>query len=132
MKKYLISQNFQAPDFIGTSQDIITKIIIKKSDAKCYFYKMKKSALDFAVVNVAISKLDSFKIAIGARPSVALLANEAMEYINSQEHVTDEVIEKTSELVKEGIKFGTNSKATKEYRKEIASVYVKRGIKEVA
>ena len=39
-------------------KDIIVKIIIKKEEILGYYYKMKKTGLDFAVVNVAVTNQD--------------------------------------------------------------------------
>ena len=113
-------------------KDIITKIIIHKEDGIGYYYKMKKTGLDFAVINVAVVKKDGkFKIIVGARPSLATFALKAMEFINSQKDITDEVINETAQIAIDELKFGTNSKASKEYRIELAKVYIKRGLKEV-
>ena len=113
-------------------KDILVKLIIHKEDGLGYYYKMKKTGLDFAVVNVAVAKLNgSIKIIVGARPSLATFAVKAMEYVNSQKEITDEVIEETAQIAVDELKFGTNSKASKEYRIELAKVYVRRGLKEV-
>ncbi len=113
-------------------KDIITKIIIHKEETVGYYYKMKKTGLDFAVVNVGVTKTaGKYKIVVGARPSLAAFAIKAMEYINTQKEVTDEVIKETAKIAVEELKFGTNSKASKEYRTELAKVYIKRGLKEV-
>ncbi|MCD6482209.1 MAG: FAD binding domain-containing protein [Candidatus Izimaplasma sp.] len=118
--------------FRSKEKDIILKIIIKKEEVLGYYYKMKKTGLDFAVINVGITNTAGYyKIVIGARPSLSAFAVKAMEYINSQKEITEEVIKETSKIAIEELKFGTNSKASKEYRIELAKVYVKRGLKEV-
>ena len=71
------------------------------------------------------------KIAVGARPSISILAVESMKFINAQSVITDEVIEETAKKVVEELKFGTNSRGSQEYREQLAYVYVKRGLKEV-
>ncbi len=114
------------------SKDILVKVIIKKEEAKGYFKKMQKTGLDFAVVNVAVSKkADIFKIAVGARPSLVKFAVEAMEFINGAKEITEEVIVETAEIAGKELKFGTNSKASEEYRRNIAMAYIKRGLREV-
>ena len=114
------------------SKDVLVKVIIKKEEAKGYFKKMQKTGLDFAVVNVAISKKDGLiKIAVGARPSLAKFADEAMEFINGKKVITEEVILETAEIAGKELKFGTNSKASEEYRRNIAIAYIKRGLREV-
>jgi len=113
-------------------KDILTKVIIHKENGNGYYYKMKKTGLDFAIINVAVTKSKGiFKIVVGARPSIAAFAVKAMEFINKQKVITDEIIEKTAKIAIEELKFGTNSKASSEYRTEIAKVYIKRGLKEV-
>ena len=114
------------------SKDVLVKIIIKKEEAKGYFKKMQKTGLDFAVVNVAVSKqAGKFKIAVGARPSLVKFAVEAMELVNGAKEVTEEVILETAEIAGKELKFGTNSKASEEYRRNIAMAYIKRGLREV-
>jgi len=113
-------------------KDILIKIIIKKEKVFGYYYKMKKTGLDFAVVNVGVTNTAGYyKIVVGARPSLATYAVKAMDFINSQKTITDEIILETAKIVVEELKFGTNSKASKEYRIELAKVYVRRGLKEV-
>jgi len=115
------------------SKDILVKVIIKKEEAKGYFKKMQKTGLDFAVVNVAVSKkADTFKIAVGARPSLVKFAVNAMEFINKAKEVNEEVILETAEIAGKELKFGTNSKASEAYRRNIAIAYIKRGLREVA
>lgn len=118
--------------FRSKEKDILTKVIIHKEDGPGYFYKMKKTGLDFAVINVGITKHNGeIKIVVGARPSLAAFAAKAMEYINAQKEITDEVINETAQIAIEELKFGTNSRASKEYRTELARVYIQRGLKEV-
>jgi len=112
-------------------KDILTKIVIKKEQGKGYFHKLAKTSLDFAVINVAISKGDTFKIAIGAIPSVSTKCYKAMEYINEFKVITNEVIEDTVEIAIEETKFGTSSRASSEYRADVAKAYIIRGLKEV-
>lgn len=121
-------------DYLNTKKperDILVKIVIKKEHGDGYFHKMQKTALDFAVVNCAITKSDSIKIAIGSRPSICSLSEKAMKYINSQVEISSQEIEETAMIAVNEMKFGTNSRATKEYRKQIAEVYIKRGLTEV-
>jgi len=118
--------------FRSKEKDILLKIIIQKEETSGYYYKMKKTGLDFAVVNVGVTKTaGKYKIVVGARPSLATFAVKAMEFINNQKEITSDVISETAEIAVNELKFGTNSKASKEYRIELAKVYIKRGLKEV-
>lgn len=119
-------------EFIDTKRmdkDILLSIKIKKELIKGYFHKMSKTALDFAIVNVAVSKGEHFKIAVGARPSISILASEVMDILNNND-ITDKVIDEALSKV-DHIKFSSNAKASQDYRRSVAKVYIKRGIKEV-
>jgi CO/xanthine dehydrogenase FAD-binding subunit len=111
--------------------DILLNVIINKKETLGYFYTMKKTKLDLAVVNVAVSNGDGINIAIGARPSVASLPTKAIEFINNQKVITKEVINETAKLAVEETKFGTNSRASEEYRRSITETYIIRGLSEV-
>ena len=92
---------------------------------------MKKTRLDFAVLNVAVSKTDKVKIAVGARPGITKMPFESIEYINSVDEITEEVINETAKKVREEISVSTNSRAGKEYREVLVEVYTRRGLMEV-
>ena len=112
--------------------DILTKIIIKREEGSGYFKKVATTPLDFSIINFAVSRnKKGFKIAVGSTPYIAALSSNAMEYLNSQKQVTDEVIGKTLELMPNEIRFNKNIRSSKEYKEELAKVYVKRGIRKV-
>jgi CO/xanthine dehydrogenase FAD-binding subunit len=112
-------------------KDILTKIIISKDSSKCYFTSMRNSHSDYAILNVALSNEDSkWKIVVGARPMKAQIANRASLYL-SQNELNDYTIEYACELACEELVFGSNLRASKEYRKEICKVLIERGIREV-
>jgi len=113
-------------------KEILEKIIINKQIGKAKFIAIRKTSNDFAVLNVAVVKVNNkFRISVGARPLVAVLAKEAMEYINNQKVVNESIIMECAKIASNEIILGTNSKATKEYRKEICKVLIKRGLQEV-
>ena len=115
--------------FKGRMSDILTHIIIKKSTGLSFFKKVKTTALDFAILNVAIAKIEGkCRIAVGSRPSVASLAVKAMDIINRDHKLIDDAAEAAvSELT-----FATTGSSSAEYRKLLAKVYVKRGLEEVS
>jgi len=116
----------------GKFNDILTHIIIEKKTGKGFFKKVALTPLEFAILNVAVFKSENdFQIAIGSRPGGAVLAHEAMAFLNSQKEISDDVIEQASNIVLDTIKFGSNKSGSEEYRKALAKSYVKRGIKEV-
>lgn len=112
--------------------DILTKIIIKKQSGNGFFKKVATTPLDFSIINVAVSKDSSgFKVIVGSTPYIAVLAKDAMEYLNQQNKLTDNEIDKAVELMMNEIHFNKNIRSSKEYKEELAKVYVKRGIKKV-
>ncbi|PAT01592.1 hypothetical protein CI105_05835 [Candidatus Izimaplasma bacterium ZiA1] len=121
-------------DFLHTKKspkDILLKILIKKEVGTGYFHKVQKTSLDFAVINLAITKGSKIDIAIGARPSIALKPVKAIEYINKAEKIDELIIDETVIHVLNEIKLGSNNRASDEYRKELVKVYLKRGLNEV-
>ena len=107
-------------------KDILTHIRIKKQKGKSYFKSIKKTALDFPVLNIAIINTDSIKIAVGARPGIAKRLLETESIINETKDVEKAIAKALQEL-----SLSSNSRAGKEYREELLKVYLKRGLKEV-
>lgn len=109
-------------------KDILTEIIIKKENRKLSFQYMRNSFYDFSILNVAASvdENEDFRIAIGARPGIAKLTKKAMEYMKNNKD-----IDKVSEMAADEVEYGSNIKGSKEYRKMIAPVMVRRALEEV-
>ncbi|AFS79385.1 xanthine dehydrogenase, FAD-binding subunit XdhB [Gottschalkia acidurici 9a] len=115
----------------GRKKDLLEKIIIKKENLRASFQMMRNSMADYAILNAAVSKGDTgFKIVVGARPGIAVFANKAMEYINSNE-ISEETVSKASQIASEELAFGTNGLGSKEYRTHLASALVKSALLEV-
>ena len=120
-------------NYKGKLNAILVAIHIKKEEGRGFFKKVKTTALDFPILNVAVSKSKKeYRIAIGARPMVASLARKAMEYINSVSSPKEEDFIKASEIAIEELQFLDNKDASKEYRLDLAKVYVRRGLQEVS
>ncbi len=112
-------------------KDILEKIIIKKTTGQSSFQTLRNSAVDYAILSVAVNKNDNeYRISIGARPRVATLAYSAMKYLEGAE-ITDEIAQKAGEIAADEIHFGSNNRGSAEYRKELCKVLVKRAILEV-
>jgi len=113
-------------------RDILVEVLIKKCDSLVFFKKVKTTALDFAILNICVGKTqEGFKIAVGSRPGLAELAIQSMSYLNGCHTVGEEEIAKAALMVVEEIHFSSNQRAQKEYREQLAEVYVRRGLKEV-
>ena len=113
----------------GKLNAILVAIHIAKKEGKGFFKKVKTTALDFPILNVAVAKVDGkYRIAVGARPMVAALSNKAMEFVNAG----NLDFAKAGELAVEELQFLDNKDASKEYRIDLAKVYVRRGLQEVS
>lgn len=127
------SQKMSLEDYLnykGRLNAILVNIHIKKGNGKGYFKKVKTTALDFPILNVAVSKVNGkYAIAVGSRPMVASLAHKAMDYLNKESKPD---FNKAAELVLEELSFLDNMNASKEYRQDLTKVYVRRGLEEVS
>ena len=113
-------------------KDILTKIYINKNAKKAAYKSMRNAKSDYPILNVSVSKIDNeFKICIGARPQRAKVAKEASKFLSNNQ-LNDANIEKAIDLIKDDVEFGTNMRASKEYREQISKVLVKRAIMEVS
>ncbi len=120
-------------NFKGKKNSILVAVHIKKGSGKGYYKKAKTTALDFPIVNIAVSKVNNeYRIAVGARPMVGALAKEAMKYINSVSSPKKEDFEKAAELAVKELQFLDNKDSSAEYRYDLAKVYVRRGLEEVS
>lgn len=108
--------------------DILEKIIIKKNIECGSFETMRNSAVDYAILSVAATKNNGeYRIAIGARPSGAILAYKAMKYLEKVE-INEDNAKIAGEIASNEMDFGTNNRGSGEYRKELCKVLVKRAI----
>lgn len=115
----------------GVQNDILVKIIIRKVDRRAAFSCIRNSHVDYAILNCAVSNLGGvFKIVVGARPSRAKVAMKASKFL-SENTLTDENILKAVQKIDKDLNFGSNMRASGEYRKEVCKVLVKRRIVEV-
>lgn len=110
--------------------DILVRILIKKDGRRLSYQSQRQSKTDFPVIAVAVSrKADHFYIAVGARPMKASLLEKSGCSLNENSSV--EEINAFSEWAADQFNYGSNLRGSKEYRKHLAAVYIKRGIKEL-
>lgn len=113
-------------------RDILVSVKIPKKAVRAYFKKVATTALDFAILSIAISQSDSgTKILIGSRPGIAAFAEEAMSLIDAK-GFSPEFIEEAAKKASEEVHFTSNQRGSEEYRRQLAYVYTKRGLKEVS
>lgn len=116
---------------IPFKKDILTRIFIKKNNSKASYKDFRNSASDYPVLNVAVSSLDNeWRIVVGARPGRATIARNSSLQL-SQVKLTDAEIEVFANMASEELEFGSNMRASKEYRKALSIVLIKRAVREV-
>lgn len=111
-------------------RELVVNIIIEKENILVARRALRNSAGDFPYLTGAVSLTDKnvWKIAVGARPMVAKLAEKASAVLTEKGiTVTDTV----AMMAKEELNFQTNSHASKDYRRDMTAVMVGRMIKEV-
>lgn len=119
-------------DFVNMpyDNDILEKVIIKKDGRKISYMSHRNISTDFPVLACAVSKVgDKFEASIGARPQKAALVIDEENILS--ENPTDEQIEKFADYVESKLIFGSNMRASKEFRSHLCKVLVKRCINEI-
>ncbi|WP_027623348.1 FAD binding domain-containing protein [Clostridium lundense] len=112
-------------------KDILCNIYLKKNGRKAVYKSFRNSLSDYAILNVSVSELNhQWKIVVGAKPMVASIAKKASELL-SKEEINEASIEQAAKVASEELSFGSNMRASSEYRKAICSTLVKRAIMEV-
>ena len=111
----------------GFFDGILTHIRIYKEELKGFFKKVGITALDYPILNVAITKGKEYRVVVGSRPLVASRSEKAEKYLNEG----GEDFAKAAELAVEELKFGDSIATKGDYRKQLALTYVRRGLEEV-
>ena len=116
-------------NYKGKLNAILVAVHIKKSEGKSFFKKVKTTALDFPIVNIAVSKVEGeYRVVVGARPMVASRSYNAMKYLNEG----GKDFAHAAELAVKELQFMDNKDASQEYRVDLAKVYIRRGLEEVS
>ncbi|RVU54108.1 FAD-binding protein [Anaerosphaera multitolerans] len=112
-------------------RDILLKVYIPIGDIKCIFKSFRSTKTDFSIVNLALSENNgSYLLAVGARPSLAELCPLTSKFL-SENKIDKTVILKAKELLFNEISFGSNAKASKEYRQKLAGNLFKKALLEM-
>ncbi len=110
--------------------DILVKVIIKKDRREVSYLTHRRTATDIPVIACTVARVNhKWQVVLGARPSKAKLLLDRKQMLSN--NPTEEEINKFIEYIKENIQFGSNMRASAEFRKHLAGVLCKRGIKEI-
>lgn len=109
-------------------RDILVEILLPKEHIRCRVQSMRKSFNDYSAFCLAISRAETgWTIAGGIFPGRAKLALETMREMNGRPVKLKDVPEIAEKLLEE-FSFGTNYRASAEYRRELCGVFARRGI----
>ena len=100
--------------------DILVRVIVKKHRGKYAYQSYRNTKTDFPVLAVAVAETeDGVKAAIGARPQRAEVRN------------VPNLEKETLRTLADSYSYGSNMRASAEYRKHLASVLLKRAAEEI-
>ncbi|KPI51087.1 FAD-binding protein [Clostridioides difficile] len=112
-------------------KDLLIKVYIKKTNKNASYKSLRNAKSDYPLLNVSVSKhMGKFKLCVGARPQKATIAKQASEFLSNNE-VNEVNIDKAIEIASEELTFGSNMRASRDYRKAMSKVLLKRAIMEV-
>lgn len=107
-------------------RDILTKIIIKKENCNVHYVTMRNTRTDFPVLTCGTFKQEHYGCVIGARPGRAITVVDEQGMLDGE--VDEAKIKAFARYVSETITFGSNSRASKEYRQRLCRTLVARSI----
>lgn len=111
-------------------KDIILKLIIKKNISGAAFACVRKTALDFSILNAAAAIVEGeLRVCVGARPGRAKLVKEIslLEYKNQLPQFAEEA----AAIACQELQYGSDIRGSAEYRRELCKTLVKRCVMEV-
>lgn len=110
------------------TRDILTEILLPKTDGKGAFCNFRSSTGDFSILNVAAVRYGStWRLAVGARPQCAALATHAMEQL--AQGVSPAL---AAQMATDELTFAGNMRASAEYRKTLCTVLCTRVLREIS
>jgi CO/xanthine dehydrogenase FAD-binding subunit len=113
------------------SKDIVEKIILPVDGRLAAFAGLRQSAVDFAVLNVAVARCgDGFRIVVGSRPGRAMRAGAAETYLN-RNGLDSQTVAKAGQLAGDELSFGDNARASGDYRRTVCPVLIRWTLTEV-
>lgn len=109
-------------------RDILIEIIVPNNNCLAAFCSLRKAKTDYSVLNVAVAKSDDdFRIVVGSRPARAVRVNTAEQYLKEY-GLNSETLTEVGSMVAETLTFGSNPRASSEYRKAICPILIQRAL----
>lgn len=110
-------------------RDILVKLIVKKKPINIAYLAQRHARTDFPILTCAVGFFDGkWSIVLGARPSKAEVIIEESGILSKDGKVTETSAKECGIYVAEKMRFGTNMRGSADYRKQIATVLIKRAL----
>lgn len=108
-------------------RDILVKLVVKKKPIQIVYLAQRHARTDFPMLTCAVSCVDGkWSAAVGARPSKAMVISDDEMLLSGE--VTEDKAKSFGEYVAEQLVFGSNMRASADYRKQITPVLVCRAV----
>lgn len=116
--------------FPRSEKDLLTHIELKNTCQWAGYRSVRLATGDYASLNITLAKCGhQWRIAVGARPGAARLAHQTMDLLGSGSWTTER-IEKASATIAQELTYGSNSRGSASYRRQLASALLKDLIEE--
>ena len=118
-------------------RDILVRVHVKKNGRKAAYQSFRNTKTDFPVLSVGVSRLDSqWKITVGARPARAVVAENSRKLSeilsqNLTKEASEAAIRQFASAVSEKVRFGSNMRASSEYRRILSEILIYRAVRDV-
>lgn len=110
--------------------DILVKVIINKDSREVSYLTHRRSKSDLPVLTCAVTRVEEqWQVVVGARPKRAQLVVDKENFLSLEP--TEDEMNRFLNCLYEEVAFDSNMRGSAEYRKHLAGVLVKRGIKEI-
>ena len=119
-------------DFVDMprDKDVLIKLVIKKDIREVAYLTQRRTATDLPVLTCAVARTKrEWQVVIGAKPSRAKLIRKDASILGtfpSENGLNDFCAEMVQRM-----DFSTNMRGSEEYRRHLAGVLIRRGIKEI-
>lgn len=138
-KLVLLSEFFTGPGkTVRRPDEVLREVIIPCREGRSAFLKLgRRKGFTLSIASVAAfgaitdGKFDEVRVALGAVAPTPIRSQKVEEALKGKE-ISEELIEKTAELVKEEVNPITDIRASAAYRREMACVLTKRALIKVA
>ena len=110
--------------------DILVRLIVKKTKGKLTYCSMRNQRTDFPVIACAVSCIgDEWRVSVGARPGRAVLVRDEKNLLG--DGINEENAKRFASYVAEQVPTGSNLRGSDVYRTHLIKVLVERSLNEL-